>query len=197
MVSKAYNGWDKDTRSIRGRQFYTLVKRGVIRPIVENTCELCGAVGYPGMTYHAEEYGPTFIDYMFQCHYLCARCHGLFHLRESMPNRFNRYIHYVTRHGPLSPYKHIGEVFGKAKGLEDIPYFMFAPAECHWANSIRPYTNEKKQPITVVQHGVKMPVATDHKVWPDIVVHGLYGDKIPLLLDVGRLEELRKHLGFA
>lgn len=53
---------------------------------------------------------------------LCARCHGMVHLRFKMPNRWERYKHicrYETYEGPKP--KNMAEFFARTKGVTDIP----------------------------------------------------------------------------
>jgi len=59
---------------------------------------------------------------------LCARCHGMVHIRHKIPNRWERYKHicrWQTYEGPVP--KNMGEFFARSKGVYDIPFFQAKP----------------------------------------------------------------------
>jgi hypothetical protein len=60
---------------------------------VDGACDMCGNE-YNTMP-HAEEYGPTFEDYLRSIHILCGRCHGMLHLRYRFPKKWKEYLDYI------------------------------------------------------------------------------------------------------
>lgn len=129
-MMSTYNGWSGHIRTVRGGMFYRKLKAsGKIRP----DCDLCGGNG--GLTYHAEEYGSTWEDYIQSCHPLCAYCHGMVHLRFEHPNRWARLLHRVGNktHLPFR-FESLHGFFTAARGLKDIPEEQWKPSGVSWAD---------------------------------------------------------------
>lgn len=117
-IGRPYNGWDANVRQVRGERFYTMVRRGAI--LAPRKCELCGST--KGMSYHAEEYGSTWDDYIASCHPLCCYCHATIHVRHRYPNRWKRFVQRTLEgQTPEFPYTSMSAVFGAYRGVTDLP----------------------------------------------------------------------------
>ena len=130
---KSYNGWSGRIRTVRGQKFYTLLKEKKIPLLVQ--CSLCGGNG--GLTYHAEEYGSTWDDYLLSTHSVCAYCHGLIHLRFKYPNRWRRHLGQIGR-GEKLPIRHesLSQFFSATKFMLDCEPLEAAPSGVQWADSL-------------------------------------------------------------
>lgn len=118
-----YNGWPGIVREARGKKFYAQL-RLKNSPIPKlSQCDLCGSQG-PGLTYHAEEYGSTWEDYVKSTHAVCPYCHGMIHMRFQFPNRWLRFRSRLNPFGPADlplKFKDLGHFFNEASKLNDIP----------------------------------------------------------------------------
>ena len=132
-MMKNYNGWSGRIRTVRGREFYSLLKEGKIPPLIR--CGLCRGDG--GLTYHAEEYGSTWEDYVLSTHPVCAYCHGLIHLRFKFPNRWRRHLSGIGQ-GEKSPFRFnsLAHFFSATKLILDSEPVELVPSGVHWADSL-------------------------------------------------------------
>lgn len=128
-----YNGWSGRIRTVRGQKFYALLKEGRIPPLFN--CSLCGGNG--GLTYHAEEYGSTWEDYLQSTHSVCAYCHGLIHLRFKYPNRWRRHLAQIGR-GEKSPisYESLSQFFAATRSMLDCESLEATRSGVQWADSL-------------------------------------------------------------
>lgn len=143
VISKWYNGWSPEIRSVRGGRFYQLLRKKALPPAVK--CELCGSIN--GLTFHAEEYGSTWQDYLKSTHALCCYCHATFHVRERYPNRWTRFVaRAVEGDFPDFPYTSMSQVYGVYRGVKDIPEPVAIPDSDHWVTKLTatPYTGPPK-----------------------------------------------------
>jgi hypothetical protein len=90
---------------------------------MKGSCSMCGC-NYNTMP-HAEEYGPTFDDYLKNIYILCARCHGMLHLRFRFVGQWVEYLQYIrdVKKGitkRLPPIKHIKVIFDQSKKWKPI-----------------------------------------------------------------------------
>ena len=155
MIQKAYNGWSASVRTVRGSEFYSLVRKGDIpRP---ESCELCGSTS--GLTYHAEEYGSTWEDYLRSCHALCCYCHATMHVRWRYPNRWGRFVTRVLEKSvPAFPYKTMSEVYGAYRTQKDLSDPFPVPESDHWLSKmpVMGYDGPAKVALVLV-NGVLAP----------------------------------------
>ena len=112
MALSTYKQWSGKTRAKMSAQ----LKGHKDRPKVTD-CEICGQSQTTKL--HAEEYGPEWQDYIDNLHSLCARCHGMLHLRFRFPNKWKNYLADCAENGPQKPIKHVGILFGLCRGWED------------------------------------------------------------------------------
>lgn len=120
---KPYNGWCGSVRRARGTEFYKQVKSGqIVKPLC---CEICGSTR--GITYHAEEYGPTWEDYLYATRTLCAYHHGMFHMRHKVPNRWVRMLHRVGSGPVVQSITSLSQFFKVMGAMGDIEYAGVPP----------------------------------------------------------------------
>jgi hypothetical protein len=132
-MMQTYNGWSGLIRTVRGREFYSLLKENKIAPLIN--CGLCGGDG--GLTYHAEEYGSTWDDYVSSTHPVCAYCHGLIHLRFEFPNRWRRHLAQIGQGVKLpSKFNSLHQFFSTAKSFVDCAPVELTPSGVLWADSL-------------------------------------------------------------
>lgn len=148
MASKSYNGWAGDVRDLRSVWFFRISDKHLIPRAQSMACEMCGANYYT--SYHAEEYGPSFFDYILGTHALCCRCHGMLHLRFSSPNRYNRYLNHIFNVEPAPEIKSLGQVFQMARGMKDIDHFP-RPDIDHWSAKLESGKTPEKTPTRAFQ----------------------------------------------
>lgn len=143
MIKTTYNGWDSTIRSKRGTKFYSLLKAGKIP--AATSCEVCGST--QGLTFHAEEYGSTWEDYLACCHPLCCYCHGIIHVRARFPNRWKRYVHRVSQGiVPHFSYSSLSKVYGVFRSVPDLPeYTLPDNLQPHWLNKLSIYPVEAEK----------------------------------------------------
>ena len=117
---KNYKQWTGAHRLKMYRKLKTLEKKQELPSWfnMKGNCCMCGE-SYNTMP-HAEEYGPTFDDYLKNIYILCARCHGMIHLRFRFVPQWVAYLQYVNdvRKGNvnrLPPLKHIKSIFDQSK----------------------------------------------------------------------------------
>jgi hypothetical protein len=94
---------------------------------VDGSCEMCGET-HKTMP-HAEEYGPTYEDYLKNIHVLCVRCHSMLHLRFNFNEHWIEYLNYLEelKNGTAerkNPLAHMGILFNVCKKWKKtkIPY---------------------------------------------------------------------------
>lgn len=162
MISKPYNGWSATIRSVRGQLFYSNIRRKKFpQPLM---CELCGSTN--GMSYHAEEYGSTWEDYVKSCHALCCYCHASVHVRFRFPNRWNRFVHrMVTKEDiPVFPFQTMGQVYAAFRPLKDIdPYPLPEDLPPHWLLGLKPEEDVYKVALVKTLSGKLVP---DFTIYP-------------------------------
>lgn len=163
---KKYNGWAAKARQVRGSAFYAALNRGEIDP--PKVCAACGQENGPVWnTYHAEDYGSLWDDYLKEAKPLCPRCHGMIHLRFQFPNRWIRYKQRILlpNYGGLWQFKNLTEVFAFAKTIKDIEYVEDKPTGIEWLDKIPPHPYEGVEKIaTVIDDGQEVP---DPKIYGD------------------------------
>jgi hypothetical protein len=154
-INSKYNGWPAKVRKFRGNKFYSQMHQGKIPKPVK--CAACGAEG-GGMTYHAEEYGPTWEEYVAGTKPLCNYCHGMMHVRFKYPNRFKRYLRRVSEGHTFFVFGHLGAFFKAMAVYSDIPEEDYVPSGVEWldAISLTPYTGEDKV-ATIIVSGNTLP----------------------------------------
>jgi len=186
-IMTAYNGWSGHIRTIRGRKFYNDLKASkIVRP----KCALCG--GTAGLTFHAEEYGSTWEDYIQSTHPVCAYCHGMIHMRFGLPNRWNRLLSRVGAGEDLPfQFKTLYHFFKAAGKLEDCKTEKWIPSGVPWADDlpkIRICADMMKVALIVSSTGVFKP---DPKVYSSISkVEGLrYCHKTKQLYEFKHVED--------
>lgn len=191
MGSKAYNGWSGEIRDLRGNLFYSLVKKGEIAP--PEKCYVCGAINCDTTsrnTYHAEEYGSTWSEYLEACRPVCPYCHGMIHLRFRLPNRFKR-MKVRAREGTLlaqaPKFANLFTFFGSVRKVGDMAYVEDSDSGLGWLDkmALKAYSGPPKiATILHVEHG-EVP---DPKVYPSIGVEGLSG---VVVREVGSIEHVK------
>lgn len=118
MASKSYNGWSAKDRDRRYKQFCEMRERNLLpKP---DSCQLCGVDNHGQTGFHAEEYGPTMIDYLRNLYWLCPVCHGFLHIRHQYPNRWYRYRQKILLGHVRRDISNMGQFFGLTRGLGDI-----------------------------------------------------------------------------
>lgn len=118
MALSSYNGWSGKCREKRSTQQYAAQSIGKL--FTSATCELCAHT--EGITYHSEEYGPTWEDFVANLHALCPYCHGIIHARFRMPYRFFRFRERLSRGAfdEIYKFKSLSSFFGTIRNLSDI-----------------------------------------------------------------------------
>ena len=131
IVVTNYKQWSAQTRAARFREYKRAIAAGDILP--PGPCEMCGQT--KGTMHHAEDYGPTVVEYFAALHSLCVRCHAMLHLRFRFPGRWAEYKQ-LCREGPQPWALHISAVFGEANGWDDVPPLTFHEGTSWWENLI-------------------------------------------------------------
>jgi len=90
-----YKTWDGKTRQRMYAKFLYQKKKGTLPEwrTVDGACDMCG--DEHNTMPHAEEYGPTFEDYLKSIHILCGRCHAMLHLRYRFPKKWKEHLDYI------------------------------------------------------------------------------------------------------
>lgn len=161
MGLRSYNGWPGAARKVRGDEFYRLLRAKKLPS--PDLCFLCGNrhILDGWNTYHAEEYGSTWEDYVGGAKPLCPYCHGMIHLRFKFPNRFLRMKQRIadgSLRGKVPTYKNLGEVFSLAKKLSDLPSIDNTSSGNQWLDSLQltAYSGPPKI-VTVLEGGTEFP----------------------------------------
>ena len=95
MSGLPYNGWPKLVRCGRDPHYNRAKKAGILSQLLK--CLGCGQLASEaGLSYHAEEYGPSVEDYLASCKPICNRCHAMVHARCATPNRWKEYLRQVS-----------------------------------------------------------------------------------------------------
>lgn len=155
QIKTSYNGWSGRCRSVRGTLFYNMLRRGEIEQT--GACVLCG-ISKPGLylNFHAEEYGPTWEDYVANTHEVCCHCHGMLHVRYRFPRAWKIYINAIHEGLQRQIYYNMGAFFNLVKelgyppicdlhGSEDIP--LIKTGNVRLDNiPLKPYHGEHKVP---------------------------------------------------
>jgi len=154
-INSKYNGWPAKVRKFRGSKFYRNMHQGKIPKPVK--CAACGATG-GGMTYHAEQYGPTWEEYVEGAKPLCNYCHGMMHVRFRYPNRFKRYLHRIAEGHTFYVFNNLGVFFKTIASHKDIPYEEYIPSGVEWLDGInlKAYTGPDKV-ATILVNGISLP----------------------------------------
>lgn len=155
MGSPSYNGWAGLIRDVRGTAFY---KMKMHEPKPGDECAICGQEHGPvSLSYHAEDYGPTWQEYVKGCRQLCPRCHGMIHSRFRFPNLWQRYKHKVRtpNYGDCAQFANLGAFFGYAKYVRDIEYYEPHPTGIDWLDAypVAPYNGPPKIATTIMTTG--------------------------------------------
>lgn len=155
-INSKYNGWPAVVRKFRGKKFYSMMHQGKIPKPVK--CAACGATG-GGMTYHAEQYGPTWEEYVEGAKPLCNYCHGMMHMRFRFPNRFKRYLKRISEGYTFTVFSNLGEFFNIANKFNDIDYQEYYPSGVEWLDKINrnTYTGNDKVAIALLPDGTQIP----------------------------------------
>lgn len=114
-----YNGWPGLVRRVRGDLMSSDLRKGIL--VADKKCELCGHTS--GLTYHTEEYGSLYEDFIGCARELCGVCHGLIHVRWQFRNRWFRHKQRIAagKTDEVMKLDSIGQFFGVLKGLKDLP----------------------------------------------------------------------------
>lgn len=163
MAGASYNGWSGIIRDVRGTLFYKEVHK--TKPT--SCCKLCGDLQkFTSLSHHAEEYGSTWKEYLENCHLLCARCHGMIHVRFRFPNLWARYVHKVRQadFGGCKRFKTLIEFFAYAKKCKDIPPYPWIDTDLKWLDSMprKAYVGPPKLAL-IDRNEVLVP---DPKIYP-------------------------------
>lgn len=150
---KNYNGWRGVVRTTRGAKFYQMLKDKKIPP--PKTCAMCGQEHGPVWnTYHAEDYGSTWDDYLQEAKPVCPRCHGMIHSRFRFKNRWKRYKQRILQpnFGGLGTFKTLNDVFAYMRQISDIEYIEDAPTGILWLDQMPlvPYSGPEKIATAIV-----------------------------------------------
>lgn len=96
MASTNYKQWPAKVRNEMYVKYKAARGAGSLPP--PGPCEICGQT--EGTMHHAEDYGPTIVEYFASLHSLCARCHAMLHLRFRFPGQWAAYKEVCRRTGP-------------------------------------------------------------------------------------------------
>lgn len=125
---QSYNGWPGPVRASRLAELNAMRRwRADELPLQLRRaypCEICGQ--RRNTMLHAEQYGPTFDDYLAALHWLCGHCHAMLHLRFRFPNRWRQHL-LAASLGPVPFVSSMGEVFRLARGITDLPVVCYEP----------------------------------------------------------------------
>ena len=158
MASNAYNGWAGVIRDIRGTDFYKWVDKS--KPT--DTCTLCGDLKkHVSLSYHAEEYGSTWNEYISNCFRLCPRCHGMIHMRFKFPNIWARYVHKVRgeNFGGCTRFTTLNLFFAFTRKVKDIPMYPWVDTGIPFIDSMPrvSYSGLPKIACIETSNGVLLP----------------------------------------
>ncbi|NOQ30183.1 MAG: hypothetical protein GQ570_03575 [Helicobacteraceae bacterium] len=113
-IKTSYNGWSPEVRSVRGTEFYNMLRRGEIEQ--KGKCGMCGVPAkFAPLQFHAEEYGPTWEDYFFHTYEVCCHCHGMIHVRYKHKDAWWIYLKAIAEQGPQQIFTNIGTFFTQVK----------------------------------------------------------------------------------
>lgn len=162
MASKAYNGWSGEIRDIRGTIFYNNVEKSK----KTDNCSLCGDLQMlTSLSWHAEEYGSTWMQYLAHCYRLCPRCHGMIHHRFNAPNLWARYVHKVRmdNFGGCHRFPSLMSFFGFVRGKGDIEHHEWKDTGIDWVDALprKPY----KGPTKIACEEVNGVLVPDRKIY--------------------------------
>lgn len=122
----SYKQWSGEVRAAMYAKYTALKKAGDLPLWLVDTgpCSMCGETH--GTMPHAEDYGPSFEDYLRALHVLCGLCHSMLHLRYGYKGQWSLHCRYVLalRRGEVErkkPIHHMGVIFGQAKGWPKLP----------------------------------------------------------------------------
>lgn len=166
-----YNGWSGKIRTVRGNRFYRLITHKKIAPAIK--CELCGSRA--GMTYHAEEYGSTWEDYVASCHQLCSYCHGMMHVRFDFPNRWHRFCYRVGHESHPFVFENLGLFFKAVRLITDIPEFPPSLSGVAWVDRLEttPYAGPPKLALSWTDKGTLVPDPSCYDLVDSLDLKGL------------------------
>jgi hypothetical protein len=126
-----YNGWSGRDRERADRRLKAALKHGLYPELQKPTaCEICGYGS--GIMLHAEEYGPTMNDYIASLRPVCAKCHGMIHVRFRFPGIWSVFKARIKTGEKPKPVAHIAAVFGACRGWTDCPVVESAPNGTWW-----------------------------------------------------------------
>ena len=121
-----YKQWSTEVRDDMYNRLMQDKKAGTLPAWVKlkGDCDMCGE-RFNTMP-HAEDYGPTYEDYLKSLHVLCGRCHAMLHLRYRHGGYWAKHIHYVkaVRAGltdRLAPIKNMGVLFAQSNHWLALP----------------------------------------------------------------------------
>lgn len=132
-----YKNWDGATRQRMYARLKREEKKGILpkRIKLKGACELCGETH--NTMPHAEEYGPTYEDYLESLHVLCPRCHGMLHLRYRYPNKWEEYKQHIRKlkdkkTKPLPPMNNMNQLYYISKSWVKEKFTPKKPPTSEW-----------------------------------------------------------------
>lgn len=121
MKLKDYKGWTGEQRAAMYGRFKDERKAGSLPGKFLGSVPLCDLCRQPrGTMWHAEEYGPTFTEYLRNLHPVCATCHAMIHLRFRLPVRWQLYVR-ECQDGPARFSPNMGAAFQSIAPGGDLP----------------------------------------------------------------------------
>lgn len=133
MSLSEYNGWsglDRDKADRRLKAAITKESWKYPHLIQRGPCVMCGHDR--GIMLHAEEYGPSLNDYIASLRSVCAKCHGMIHLRFRFPGIWSVFKSRLKVGEKPEPVDHIGQVFGKCNAWKDCAVVESEPNGTWW-----------------------------------------------------------------
>lgn len=166
---QGYNGWAGKIRDVRGASLYANI--GVELPHY-TACVLCNQpASNVTMTYHTEEYGSTYEDYLANAKALCPHCHGMIHMRYRLRGRFQRFKQRLSMGeegiSQLHVFKTLGHFFMIAPKMSDLYNYPEHNSGHDWLDAL-PMTSYK---------GPEKIATSDHPEYGEIPDPKVYGRK--------------------
>lgn len=132
-----YKTWDGATRQRMYARLKRDEKKGELpsRVKLKGPCELCSEE--LNTMPHAEEYGPTYEDYLDSLHVLCPRCHGMLHLRYRHPDKWEQYKQHIRKLKSgkvpkLIPLRNMNQLYQKSKSWVRQQFDTQEPPSQEW-----------------------------------------------------------------
>jgi len=134
MSLGTYNGWTGPQRAARLAELRRAERDGTLAEpyLTPPACEICTQTD--GTMWHAEQYGPTWEDYLTHLHAVCRYCHAMLHLRFRFPYRWHMHLVKVAEE-PSPPVAHMWSVFKASHSWVDLGP-VAPPSGDAWFNKV-------------------------------------------------------------